>query len=110
LEGFCIMFFKLFNMLFFIAFNIFVALCGTLLYKKALENESIYQNKINFAARIVDVYKKNDELKDTMLKQTDFVITNYDKLLHYWLKFINSSVTFLHNLNNDFLTSLLPKP
>ncbi|MDV3157350.1 MAG: hypothetical protein Q8889_00520 [Candidatus Phytoplasma australasiaticum] len=103
------MFFRLFNMLFFIAFNIFVALCGTLLYKKALENESIYQRKIHLAMKIVDSYKNNNELKNTLLDQKDFVITNYDKLLHYWLKFVNSSITFLHKLNSEFLNSLLPR-
>ncbi|MDO8064157.1 hypothetical protein [Candidatus Phytoplasma bonamiae] len=113
------MFFKLFNIMFFIMFNIFVALCGTLLYQKALENEPIYKMKISYnSEEIGAIYNKDDypqvqnpnTINTIIHKMTkkDTVITNYDKLLHYWLGFTKSSLVFLHNLNSEFLSSLLP--
>ncbi|MDO7983654.1 MAG: hypothetical protein Q8764_00370 [Pigeon pea little leaf phytoplasma] len=112
------MFFKLFNIIFFVMFNIFVALCGTLLYQKALENEMIYKMKIAYNAKEVNEIYNTDDYpqvqnpnpinKINKRANKDTVITNYDKLLHYWLEFTRSSLIFLHNLNSEFLSSLLP--
>ncbi|MDV3166150.1 MAG: hypothetical protein Q8807_00510 ['Waltheria sp.' little leaf phytoplasma] len=113
------MFFKLFNIIFFIMFNICIALCGTLLYQKAVENEPFYKTKLEYNTRKNnDVHNTEDdpqsqkpiyEFKINKISTQDTVITNYDKLLHYWLEFVHSSLIFLHNLKSEFLSSLLPK-
>ncbi|MDO8057105.1 hypothetical protein [Candidatus Phytoplasma gossypii] len=111
------MFFKLFNIIFFIMFNICIALCGTLLYQKAVENEPFYKKKLEYNTRkINDVHNTEDYPQSqkpiyeiNKISTQDTVITNYDKLLHYWLEFVHSSLIFLHNLKSEFLSSLLPK-
>ncbi|MDO8167934.1 hypothetical protein [Candidatus Phytoplasma melaleucae] len=90
------------NLLFFCVFNFVVATAGAILYKKALEQENLYQYKmLPISKNVSSSFPKSFSFLSPKL-------TLYDKFLHKWLELIQKIINKLNYWTKGYLSSILP--